>query len=120
MKYADGREFRGAYVLGEMKHGYMTFPDGGRYAGDYRSGPPHGNGTMSFHDGSKYEGRFREGKQWGKGIMYLPDGGVYEGDFCRGIVNGFGKELRPDGTVRHVGLFRNGKPVRNQGVERWK
>ena len=118
-KFAEGRLFQGRYILGEMREGTLTYPDGSSYKGEFRDDLPHGQGKSCFPDGSWYEGSFLSGAQCGRGTMHWPDGGVYEGEFWDCEITGFGIEYRADGSIRHDGLFRNGRPVRNPEAERW-
>ena len=45
--------------------GTMTWPDGGRYEGEWRNGNPHGQGTITFTDGRIYEGSVNNGNAQG-------------------------------------------------------
>jgi hypothetical protein len=37
----------------------MTFPEGGKYVGQWKDGQMNGQGTMTHPDGSKYVGQFK-------------------------------------------------------------
>lgn len=109
----------------------ITFPDGAKYAGEFKNGKYHGKGTFTFTDGDKYIGEWKDDAIHGQGTMIYADGRVYKGKYkayarTQGTMewpnglkytgkwgedgqlpNGFGAYTFSDGT-EHFGLFQNG------------
>ena len=50
--------------------------NGGVYTGDIVDGVPYGNGYIVFPDGSKYTGEWKNGKRHGQGIWSSKDNSV--------------------------------------------
>lgn len=95
--------------------GETTFAYGLSYAGEFKDGKPHGQGTMSYPGSNKYVGEWRNGKREGEGAMWYPIGHKYVGEWRDNKRNGQGTMSYPDGR-RYVGEWKNGK--RNgQGIE---
>ena len=44
----------------------MTYPDGGKYTGEFKDGERHGQGTLVYADGKTVEGEFKDGDFIGK------------------------------------------------------
>jgi hypothetical protein len=86
----------------------MTYPDGGRYAGEWRYGKYSGQGTFTWSDGRKYFGEFRNDKQHGQGTYTSPIGEKYVGEFRLGVPHGQGTMSSANGSV-HTGLWVDGK-----------
>ena len=42
--------------------GEQILTNGDKYAGEYKNGLPHGNGSYTLANGSKYVGEFKDGK----------------------------------------------------------
>ena len=53
----------------EVTYKEFTWPDGGKYEGDWLKGKMHGKGTYVESDGSRYEGQWNEGLMHGKGVQ---------------------------------------------------
>ena len=47
-----------------------------------------GKGVMTFPDGGKYDGEFNQRRPWGKGMYTYPNGSIYKGDFFDGYRHG--------------------------------
>ena len=53
--------------------GFLIYPDGGKYVGEWKDGKEHGQGTLTtpvvdsrnlIHHGRKYVGEWKNGKHW--------------------------------------------------------
>ena len=53
----------------------MTFANGNKYAGEWKNGARHGQGTFTWSNGYKYVGEWKDDKRW-KGTEYAKDGSV--------------------------------------------
>lgn len=95
--------------------GEATFAHGLNYAGEFRGGRPHGQGTMTYPGSNKYVGEWREGKRQGQGTMWYPIGHKYVGEWSDNRRNGRGTMSYPDGRT-YVGEWKDGR--RNgKGIE---
>ena len=83
--------------------GTLTFPDGAKYAGEFKDGKKHGRGTFTDADGTKYVGEFKDGKPHGKGTVTLVDGRVLKGIWSNG--------KRVSGREYAAGEAPSGPPV---------
>lgn len=98
--------------------GTQTFPDGNKYAGEFKDGKFNGHGTFTFGGGSKnagdkYIGEFQEGDFNGRGTYTYADGSMYVGEFKAGNCSGqgtftFGRGSKYAGD-KYVGEFRDCK-----------
>jgi hypothetical protein len=59
----------------------MSFADGNRYAGEWRSGNKHGVGVFAFPDGEEYRGAYADNSMHGRGVYLFVNGDMYEGDY---------------------------------------
>jgi len=70
--------------------GSLTYPDGGKYEGEFKDSKEHGQGTYTFGkgkwEGDKYVGEFKDGKQHGKGTLTSRFGKEYIGEFKEGTL----------------------------------
>lgn len=57
----------------------MTYSNGEKYDGEWRSGKREGKGILLFPNGDKYQGEFRDDQVEGKGILFQMNGDKYEG-----------------------------------------
>lgn len=108
--YDVHKRYAGQYKNG-MRHGQgtFTFSNGMKYVGEFRNDKPNGRGTMTTPDGTEITGFFRDGVAHGKAKMNLPDGKKYEGDFKNGMPNGRGVLTSPNGT-KYEGEMLTGVP----------
>ena len=90
--------------------GEALLSNGDRYAGQWRSGQMHGQGTYRYRSGAVYTGAFRGGKLEGRGTMRYPDGAYYEGDWRGNRKHGQGRLVRPSGKTQR-GRWADGKFV---------
>jgi len=89
-----------------LERGAFTFPNGMKYAGEYKDGLANGQGRATFSDGAKYVGEFRDGKRHGQGTFTWADGRKYVGEFKDGLANGQGTLTWADGR-KYVGEFKD-------------
>ena len=90
--------------------GSLTYPDGGKYEGEFKDSKEHGQGTYTFGkgkwEGDKYVGEFKDGMYHGQGTYTWSDGRKYVGEWKYGKpLNGI--EYDKNGNV--TSKFVNGK-----------
>lgn len=73
---------RGDYFSGVWHNcfGIVRFPNGSRYAGEFRESKFHGRGLINLENGDQYDGEWRNGVQHGRGI-YPPLNGSFRSGF---------------------------------------
>ena len=54
-----------------------------KYAGEFKDGKEHGQGTYISHDGRKYEGEWKDGKIW-NGTVYDKYGNIID-NYLKGV-----------------------------------
>ena len=90
--------------------GSLTYPDGGKYEGEFKDSKEHGQGTYTFGkgkwEGDKYVGEFKDGMYRGQGTYTWSDGRKYVGEWKDGKPWN-GKEYDKNGNV--TSKFVNGK-----------
>lgn len=96
--------------------GTYTWPDGGKYVGEYKNGQFHGQGTLFWPDGFEYVGEFRNSKIQGQGTLTGPNGYKYVGEFRDDKLNGQGIRTFTDGSPPQEGIWKNDKFVRAQRI----
>lgn len=112
-------EFRGLIYEGDFENpcdgnGTITYPDGRKYVGEWKSYEPNGYGVVYDADGRKrYEGNFVDGRLDGNATIYNEDGIYYVGEIAfydDGTFNAQGKgcKYRADGTKINEGIFKKG------------
>jgi len=109
IKYDDGRVYRGFVDFNNKKQGQgvLTWPNGDKYDGYFKSDKAHGYGTWSWStSGNKYVGEWRENRQSGHGTMSWKDGRTYVGSWLDGKRNGHGVLTWPN-SDRYDGKWRN-------------
>ncbi len=93
--------------------GTYTFPDGGKYVGDWKNGMYDGQGSLSSWSNDMYVGKWKSGRYDGQGTFTFANGDRYVGEWKDGKHNGQGIEYRADGSVLKSGLYENGVLVRS-------
>lgn len=88
--------------------GTHTYPDGGKYVGEYHDGAPNGQGILTYQYWGEYVGAFRNGRPDGEGAFTYPDGRKYNGHWRDGALHGRGVLLYPDGRAQS-GEWREGQ-----------
>lgn len=97
--------------------GEISFPDGGKYVGDFQHGKMNGQGTYTWPNGTKYVGTFRDDKMDGHGIKTFPNLQKYIGEFREGNRSGYGVQTSPEGQ-KYEGAYRDDKP-NGEGTFTW-
>ena len=87
------------------------------YAGAYKNGIRHGQGSYYWPSGERYEGQFVEGRIEGQGARTWPNGEKYVGEFKDGRIDGRGTRTWANGE-KYVGPFKDGNSD-GQGVFTW-
>jgi V8-like Glu-specific endopeptidase len=109
ISYPSGGRYAGDVIDGRWHgQGTYTFADGATYVGEFRDGKYHGQGTYTFADGDKYVGEYRDNQRTGEGTYTFADGATYVGEFRDGKYHGQGTYTFADGD-KYVGEFRDGK-----------
>ena len=104
----DGDNYAGEYKDGKWHgEGTFTWRDGTKYVGEYKDGKRHGQGTYTFANGGKYVGEFKDGKRHGQGTLILANGKKYVGEYKDGKYHGKGTYTYPDGS-KYVGEYKDG------------
>jgi hypothetical protein len=93
--------------------GTLTWPNGDKYAGEFRDDKRTGQGTFTWPDGQKYVGEFRDSKRTGQGTYKWLDGTQYAGEWRDNKRTGQGTYTWGAGTnwagQKYVGEFRDDK-----------
>ena len=77
------RAFRGEFVNGWFKNGYLEYLDKSFYVGDFNAtcNKYHGMGRLSYTEKIYYQGHWLNGKRYGYGEEHMVRGSVYVGNF---------------------------------------
>src|SRR5258706_366217 len=87
--------------------GIDTFPNGGKYVGEFKDGKYNGESTFTFSDGQKYVGEFKDGKYHGQGTFTFANGSTYVGDWKEGKYDGRGTLYAADGSIKQSGIWKD-------------
>ena len=88
--------------------GFMEYPTGASYYGDWKDGKWSGQGVLIHASGNKYTGEFVDGKKQGYGVFTWTNGDVYAGHFKDDKLDGEGMMIK--GPVdRYYGEYKDGK-----------
>ena len=104
--FEDGDVGNDSKFVGEIKNelpngkGSVSYHDGRKYDGEFKSGKYHGLGTWtsSDSDGFKYVGEFKDGEEHGWGI-FTTNGIKYDGEWKNGLPKGYVKITYPNGII---------------------
>jgi len=113
-----------SYCVGDCFNGYGTYtwPNGGKYVGQWSIGTLSGQGTYTWvigeFAGQKYVGQWHGGLQNGHGTYTWPSGDKYVGQFKDGKQNGQGIYTWRSGN-KYVGQFKDDKQ-NGQGIYTWR
>ena len=86
--------------------GIDTFPNGGKYDGEWIANLPNGQGTFTFPGGYKYVGELKDGKYHGQGTFTFANGNIYVGDWKEGKYDGRGTLYAADGSIKQSGIWK--------------
>ena len=87
----------------------IRWEDGSSYVGETYRTVFHGMGTMTYPDNGKYHGQWKYSHRDGIGTMEYADGSKYVGKWVRDLPNGEGTFINPEG-IAFSGTFKNGVP----------
>ena len=117
--YRDGTYYRGEVNSQDNPdgNGYIRFPGGDWYEGEFVNNTLTGIGTYHYANGTVYTGYMRNASRHGKGKITWTDGGMYEGDFVNGAITGYGTYHYYDGG-EYTGELINGER-HGKGKMKW-
>ncbi len=118
VSFPNGDRYEGEFRSGLM-HGWGVYVSklGDRYEGMFENDIRHGPGTLSTTAGERFTGTYVNGIRHGLGSLTRVDGSRYAGDFRNDLINGRGVMYYPDGS-KYAGDFMNGSR-HGQGVVRF-
>ena len=102
--------YEGTWLDG-LKDGYgsQTYPDGGRYLGQFKAGVIDGDGSYIYPNGDVYSGSWFDGKKNGTGTyLFKENDSSFKGTWKNGNIS-VGSWIHKDGTIWD-GTFANGRP----------
>jgi len=106
--WPDGGKYVGEWKDGTANgQGTFTFPDGEKYVGEWKDDTANGQGTNTWPDGRKYVGEWKDDKQNGQGTFTFPDGEKYVGEWKDDKREGEGIQYNPNGSVKESGMWRD-------------
>ena len=51
--------YSGAWLNNQLNgYGFLTWPDGSKYEGNFKAGKRHGKGFKTYHNGETYDGNW--------------------------------------------------------------
>lgn len=90
------------------KYGIFEFPEGIKYAGEWKNGNFHGRGVVDYPGALRVEGTFDEGLMHGDCKIFFPTGEIYSGSCMKGVQHGAGQLVWPNGDV-YQGYWLDGR-----------
>ncbi len=107
--YPDGGKYVGEFMDGTRNgKGTYIFVNGEKYVGEYKDGIRNGQGTFTYAEGDEYVGGFKDGKRNGQGTYTYANGQKYVGEYKDDFANGQGTYTWPSGQ-KYVGEHKKSK-----------
>ena len=95
----SGKCISGNCVNGQ---GTISYPNGGKYVGEWKDGLLNGHGTFTGNDSSSFVGQWKDGTRHGKGVLFEKNGEIKSGTWVKG-------SLQQTRTVEEVSRFLKNK-----------
>lgn len=101
VSFSDGAVYYGALnAQGRPEgKGYLRWPNGRYYEGEFKDGLMHGQGRNVAANGAVFEGEFKQGMASGQQKVVFANGAVYEGRMSQDMFSGEGSFRYRSGEV---------------------
>ena len=110
----SGDIYAGEWKVGKYHgQGTIEYSDGTKYVGKWKDGLPNEKGTLTDSSGNKYVGGFKDGKRHGQGTYTMSDGSNYTGQWEGSIPNGEGIYTFADGKIEK-GIWKMGELIKRK------